>query len=432
MVLKSGTLGKFLPGWTVNEKDAISQIFSEGIDAIATGVQKKYRDMLLSILRVTFSPQIEKNNAATISQIGKEIENTLEYAKNGILNSRSRWKHKKPVMKNILEVKYKIFLFWILEKFKRKGFNLDINNLQDVPDENGESIYNILRDRWLTTFFMLAKSFGLLDYSENIINKFPKENEIKVLDTSYSDVQGALERWSKENKWVKYREDSEVEVIDTYYDDINLRLDRQNIEGTKRSFRIRKKIYSDGTVKSFYTIKRKEPEKKGKKEQGTIESLKTWEVEARDCFENEFEILHPKIFELLIIEDIWLRESRSKSKKRKSFSIEFEYKGKIVHAKLDIDDYQNGIPEFLEIECDDNLAISYIIEKLWIPEWTVVLTSGSRGLFEYYNKQWKLQEEYKKKYKVDEATWEITWENGEKGNTKIHPVIRKSKKKNKH
>ncbi len=80
----------------------------------------------------------------------------------------------------------------MLEKLKEQGFQASIENIQDVPDEHGEDIFNILQDRALTSFFMLSKAFGLLDYSPNTINTFEKENEIKVLDTSYEAVQEAL------------------------------------------------------------------------------------------------------------------------------------------------------------------------------------------------------------------------------------------------
>jgi hypothetical protein len=53
------------------------------------------------------------------------------------------------------------------------------------------------------------------------------------------------------------------------------------------------------------------------------------------------------------------------------------YRKKLVHAKLDIDNYENGIPEFLEIECDDNNAIKYIIKKLKLQK-KQLLTDGSR------------------------------------------------------
>lgn len=429
MAIKSWKLWTFLSGWHVDERRAIGDIITSWIQAITHWVQKWFKQTLLSVLHTSFSPHIK--NTSTISEIWKEIEDTLAKVMNALWNSSSPWDRKTPKIKNILEVKYKIFLYWLVEKFKKRWLTFDIDTLKDIPDKNGESIYNILRDRWLTTFFMLSKSLWLLDYSENIINKFPKEKEIKVLETSYDSIKAGLQKWEKDKKWFRYVEDQEIRVIDTYYDDINLRLDRQDIEGTKRSFRIRKKIYADGTVKSFYTIKRKEPEKKWRKDQGTVESLKSWEVSPRDCFENEFKILEPEIFEGFI-EDIWLRESRSKQKKRKSFSIEFDYKWKKIHAKLDIDDYENGIPEFLEIECDDDDAIPYIIKKLGIPKSTVILTCGSRWLFDYYKEKWLLQEEYKKKYKVNEATWEINWENWDTWNAKIHPKIRRRRKKKKH
>lgn len=425
MTIKTWNLWKFLPWWKVNEKKTLQDISRHGIAWIAKNVQRKYRSTVAEILDRDIKKLQENSSVLPIHEIGWYIEWTLERIKS-TLEWKNTWKQKLTKFKNLLELKYKIFLFWLLKVFKGRWydiFNKDFE-VKNIPNAAWESIYNILRDRGLTTFFMMSKSFWLLEFSDNIINSFSEEKEIKVLETSYDEVISWLEKWWK---WVEITQKPESDVEDVYYDDVNLRLDRQNIFGTKRSFRIRKKTYNDGRVEYFYTIKRKKPEKKWKLEKGKVSDMESKKLESRDCYEYEFKILGEKVFRWFL-EDIWLRESRSKRKARKKFEISFTYRWKQTHAVLDIDDYKNGIPEFLEIECDNKSAIPHIIRKLWLKHKTL-LTSWSRWVFEYYKEKWLLKEEYHKKYSVNEQNWEILWENGEKWNTKIHPVIKKPRKK---
>jgi len=370
MVVNTWSLWKFFPDWKVNEQSLLRDIVDQDeFSWVIKVIQKKYRDIAASILWVKFSSL----QSTWISEIWWVIDKVVVDMRIGLSNSKG--KDKNWEIKNIFWLKYRMFLSWMLERLQNRWYTFSVDDVKDVPNEYWEWIYNILQDRWLTTFFMVGKAFWLLDFSDNIINKFPQEKEIKVLETSYDEVKSWLESWGD---WVKSTEKFATQVEDIYYDDKNLRLDRQSVFWTKRSFRIRKKTYDNGKVESFYTIKRKKPEKKWKLEIWDIDDMKKNRLEPRDCFEHEFQILNQDVF-TWFLEDIWLRESRKKSKRRRKFEITFEYRSKITHAVLDIDDYQNGIPEFLEIECDNKQAIPYIFKKLWLED-KVLLTCGSRWI----------------------------------------------------
>jgi hypothetical protein len=78
---------------------------------------------------------------------------------------------------------------------KLSGFDPEKHKYSDVPTQHGEDIFNILQDKAMTSFFMVAKSFGLLDFSQNEINTYEEENEIKVLDTSRREISNGLYNW---------------------------------------------------------------------------------------------------------------------------------------------------------------------------------------------------------------------------------------------
>lgn len=428
MAIKSGMIWKFLGKWA-NEKKLLKELVVEDQNTwIVAVLAKKYRDTVSSVLDARFSPHISSDSLTTVTDIGSYIDHVVEEVQQALVNV---WKNKW-TFKNVTSFKYRMFLKWMLGKLEQKWFTADVSKLKDVPDEHGEWIFNILQDRALTSFFMISKAFWLLDYSKNRINTFPKENEIKVLEVSRDEIKTWLEDWED----VEILEDEdEVDIVDEYYDDINLRLDRQKVFGTKRSFRVRTKKYKwKKSAEKFYTIKRKEDDKKKKKKDAqSVNSVETFNqdnFEPRNCDEKEFQIKKPKIFNGFL-ESIWLRNSRTKRKNRKSYSIRFEFEWELVEAKLDIDKYK-WIPEFLEIECDNNEAIPFIIKKLWLdidkhgqPRELVILKVWSRWLFRYYGKE----DDYEKNYMVNEETWEIQWYNWDIWNSKIHKPIYKRNKK---
>jgi len=348
-----------------------------------------------------------KESIATITSIGGEIKKVVEEIEK-VLKGKIVWKYFRGTIKPSLS--YRLYINWVLEKLQHSWFIPQNHNYKDVPTAHGEDIFNILQDKALTSFFMVAKSFWLLDFSENQINTYEEENEIKVLDTSAAHVSESLFSWQEWDDNVSIEEHEEVSILDEYYDDENLRLDRQKLwKWSKRSLRIRTKTSISWEHETFYTIKRKIDESQTK--------TKKWEIESRKCFEKEFEVNDSIIF-WEFLWNVWLKKSREKSKKRKSYSISFMYRKKLVHAKLDIDNYENGIPEFLEIECDDNNAIKYIIKKLKLQK-KQLLTDGSRWLFDHY---W-LDDQYKRYYNVD-GNWSVEWNDGNVWNINASPAIR--------
>lgn len=338
--------------------------------------------------------KIVSNDNISISEVGIYIESV----KNEVANLLPEWVS---TDENLHQISYSSYLYWVFKKMQKAWFSLNRNKFKKVPKEHWADVFNILQDKALTTFFMLAKWFWILDFTKNNFEIWEKENEIKVLETSYEEVSVWLEKWKKNDNTLKKRNHRDAKVIDHYYDDKNLRLDRQKVSNWKRSIRIRTKQYNDGTSENFYTIKRKiTPDQ--------------WIEEARECYEKEYKI-HKKNKFKNFLELVWMRNSRSKVKDRKSYSIEFEFNWKVVNAKIDIDKYfiknskgEDTIPEFIEIECDDNDAIQYIIKKLGLERKDTLIT-WSRWLFEHY---W-VKDAYDNNYTVNEESWEIIWNDWE-------------------
>ncbi|NDK10279.1 CYTH domain-containing protein [Candidatus Gracilibacteria bacterium] len=407
MALDTGPFGLF-QGQDSDESTIIKDILSrEG----AQGIIRILSEDVVADVNLIISQYLQehsgKESIATITSIGGEIKKVVEEIEK-VLKGKIVGKYFRGTIKPSLS--YRLYINWVLEKLQHSGFIPQNHNYKDVPTAHGEDIFNILQDKALTSFFMVAKSFGLLDFSENQINTYEEENEIKVLDTSAAHVSESLFSWQEGDDNVSIEEHEEVSILDEYYDDENLRLDRQKLgKGSKRSLRIRTKTSISGEHETFYTIKRKIDESQTKTKKG--------EIESRKCFEKEFEVNDSIIFGEFL-GNVGLKKSREKSKKRKSYSISFMYRKKLVHAKLDIDNYENGIPEFLEIECDDNNAIKYIIKKLKLQK-KQLLTDGSRGLFDHYG----LDDQYKRYYNVD-GNGSVEWNDGNVGNINASPAIR--------
>jgi adenylate cyclase class IV len=378
------------------EAEWITRILSQEAEWITRILSQEVVRGVNKIISEYLAEHSGKESIATITSIWWEIKKVVDVIEE-LLQGKIVNKYFKSTIKPSLS--YRLYINWVLEKLQHSWFVPQDHKYIDVPTAHGEDIFNILQDKALTSFFMVAKSFWLLDFSRNQINTYEEENEIKVLDTIRCEIQDWLLYWEKSDDSLSVREHETLHILDEYYDDANLRLDRQKLgKGSKRSLRIRTKKNISWEEESFYTIKRKIDES----------HIKTdpWKIESRKCFEKEFQVQDPVIF-WDFLTNVGLKKSREKSKRRKSYSISFKYKWKRVQAKLDIDDYENGIPEFLEIECDDNSAIKYIIGqlKLWRKS---ILTDGSRWLFNHYG----LNNQYKRFYNVDDEGI-VTWNNGD-------------------
>lgn len=257
-------------------------------------------------------------------------------------------------------VQFRLFLFWILKMFERAWMDISHITPNDVSDTLWREIYNILRDKELSTLFIVLKSYGLLDYSKNIINEFEIESELKILNVVPEKLIPLVQSF-----WAQ--EVFDWEISDMYFDYQDGRFDAD--VDKERSFRIRRRTDVKNwkeQVDYFYTLKRKE-------------KALEWRT-TRDAFEKEYKIFWFDQF-FQIIEQFGLRPYRAKTKKRISYSIEEE------HVKFDFDFYE-GIPPLLEIECGDEMAVKKYMKLLHLEDHSILRT-GSRGLFKYY---WKMDD----------------------------------------
>lgn len=292
--------------------------------------------------------------------------------------------------KILSSIGYRSYVYWVIEKLRLTGFDIT-RKPKDVPSELWKKIYHTLQDRALTTFLIVLKSYGLVDFSKNIVNKLERERELKILSVDKEDLSQKLTAmWAERVFWGL--------VEDQYYDYPDLRLDRWGED--KSSFRVRKKTHTGGKKKDeidyYYTIKRKEETPKNMKE-----------TDPRDCLENEFKIFNETFDQFdSVLTNFWLRKSRRKVKKRLSYALDYQFWGKVHQVKFDIDDYdqyldskwKRKIPTLLEIECEDKRLLRHLIVKLWLSDYKT-LNKGSRDLFRYYD----VYDEYEKGYEVKDG-----------------------------
>ncbi|MDD2907585.1 MAG: CYTH domain-containing protein [Candidatus Gracilibacteria bacterium] len=226
----------------------------------------------------------------------------------------------------------------------------------EVQHFTKKEIENILGRSVLSQLLIKAHEYGLIKLSDNIINLFEQERELKILDVNKEKLVSTLENQAGAEKVF------EGLIIDTYYDFNNGHI--ESLDG-KVSFRIREKRDLEGHSTFYYTIKRKEPEDEDS------------EV-MRVCYEKEFKINSIIIFTELL-NYLGFYKARAKKKQRISYAL-----GKI---KFDIDDY-SGIPTLLEIEAETKEIAEFYINALGLTD-NKKSNNGSRGLFELYNVPYK-------------------------------------------
>ncbi len=253
-------------------------------------------------------------------------------------------------------VQFRIFLHWIFQMLKKSWVDISDVIPEDVPDTLWKEIYNILRDKELTTLFIALKSYWLLEYSKNITNTFEVENELKILKVNKKSLEESLEELGAKKVF-------DGEIQDLYFDYPDKRFDADKKE--ERSFRIRRRKDKGKKSDYFYTLKRKQAAKK-------------WRI-TRGANEKEYKIFGFDEF-YKIIEYFGLKPYRAKVKQRVSYSINNEKE----HIKFDIDTYEE-IPTLVEIECDNEKTVKKYIELLWLSK-NKQLRTGSRGLFKEYKK----------------------------------------------
>lgn len=250
--------------------------------------------------------------------------------------------------------------------------NLDVEQFLDFLETNSvnslpESLYevqnlikveieNILWQNVLSQLLIKSKEYWLITISENLINDFEQEKEIKILwvDKEKLEIDLLEKAWAKMVfRWT---------VIDVYYD-----FENDAIEKTKwkTSFRIREKIWEDGKSTFYYTIKRKEK----KDEDSSV---------MRVCYEKEFKINDIMLF-IELLNHLWFKKTRAKKKDRVAYEL--------WKIKFDIDSYE-WIPPLLEIEAHTAKIAEFYIESLWLSS-LEKSNWWSRSLYEKYDKTYK-------------------------------------------
>lgn len=332
-------------------------------------------------------------------EIGQQIQNISLQIREILMSNwfwvQESWKKTKgqivpDVVKDIEQiVAYRAFIFWVLTLLETNGFDTESHKkkLTDVPDNIGNIIFDILRDPALSTLLVVLKSYGMIDLSENQINEYEVEEEVKILNINRIALLSKLtELWiEKVFEWV---------VEDVYYDYPEGQESLERVGWIKSTFRIRKRIEEWKTPKYFYTIKRKLT---AEEEKAFIASwiLQERFIDTRRCFEKELEIKDFALFQK-VIESFGLVEARSKRKERISYA---------THGiKFDFDSY-DWYNDMLEIEANDNMLIPYWLKNLWLLEHKR-LVGGTRTFWERDDTKQKLTPKEKwNAWKRNKSSW---------------------------
>lgn len=217
-------------------------------------------------------------------------------------------------------------------------------------------IENILWKNPLSELLVKAKEYWIIALSDNLINWFEQEKEIKIFEIDREKLEALLLNWAWAKKVFSWT------VKDTYYD-----FDQDCLETKdwKISFRIREKTDSEWNKSFYYTIKRKEKKDPDSKIM-------------RVCYEKEFRINDIILFTDLL-KYLWFYKTRAKQKERVAYEL--------WKIKFDIDTY-SWIPTLLEIEASSTEIAEFYINALWLSgneksNW------WSRSLFEKYWVEYK-------------------------------------------
>lgn len=265
---------------------------------------------------------------------------------------------------------------WLLESFEREYLWIS-NKISKISEWIRQCVENILwpQNKELSDLLINLEAIWCIELSENPINHFPVETEIKVLNVNHESIIAKMEQL-----W--YQKTFSWEVDDIYFDFPDLWLDKQDL-----SFRIRKKTYTDWTIKFFYTIKRKDSDKRN-------------ECWLRYSHERELFVPKPTML-LALIKDKWLRASRRKTKKRVSYLIPW------INIKFDLDEYVwTKIPPLIEVEIDEvhKELLPTIYDALWI-KGKEITSEWSRALYKRY---WEEQTKFYSRV-WSQITWKNDW-----------------------
>ena len=142
-------------------------------------------------------------------------------------------------------INYKPVVIFKYESYKDDGGFAEFDN-DNIPILNlwDEKAF---KSKW---FYKYPKLITWEDVKK--INEFLGKHKVSIIHFHYGTDAGIYFPFLRENKIVS--------VVSFYgYDFAELSLDKQDL-----SFRIRKKIYTDGIIKFYYTIKRKDNKKRKK------------------------------------------------------------------------------------------------------------------------------------------------------------------------
>jgi len=221
------------------------------------------------------------------------------------------------------------------------------HKIENVPEETYKVIYDILRDSPLTMFLILLKEKGFIKISDNVINDYEYEEEVKLVNINKRKLVNALKKkWAiRTFKW---------KVEDTYYDYPEWQRTLDKSWWMKSTFRVRKKTHDDWTIEYFYTLKRK---LSPSEEAALIErkELEPQGVKTRRCHEKELAINDLDWFKKMVRE-LWLVKFRTKRKKRESYELP-----DTPGIKFDFDKYK-WKQDLVELEANSNKLIEETIK----------------------------------------------------------------------
>jgi len=232
-------------------------------------------------------------------------------------------------------------------------FNEENNaEVWDVTDAFKAEVVNILWEWHLSdVLIQLTKHGHAWEFSDNLINDFEIEREIKVLDVNIEEVVKKL-LWL----WA-------IKVFDGWVHDVYIDYADKELENkdAKVSFRFRFKISEKGKLSIFYTIKKKINDEIAQ--------------DIRSVYESELKLSNPMLVSDLL-GAIWLQETREKIQKRQSLS----------HGETKFDfnkSHHEAIKDWLEIETSHWERAKWMVDLLglWGHE---IKNVGSRKFYKNY------------------------------------------------
>lgn len=360
--LKSG-----LPKWTLfgnsfgDETMLTISGFSTEIQQLVEENQEMLSSLKKSILRdvslLLESVKAESINCLTISKILKKLEKRLQ-ADFRTEGSLAEWMFQKVTVDFLFLYLRDDIIRLILEKFCSQfdfwweGKKIDSWTLKIID--------TVLWERVLSTLLTMLKEKWAIDISDNIINSFDYEEEVKVINIRKEEIiRKLVDRWAKPT--------FEWHVIDEYYDYPD-GIEWLGTSGwSKSTFRIRTKIDRDGNKEYFYTIKRKLTKEEEERliRDGVMDKQ---EIPTRRCYEKELRINDITTFRKMV-EDFGMVNPRTKQKDRVSYTLE-EFEG----LKFDFDSY-DGYKDMLELEGSSNAVIKRVLDDpdLWLWEYDTLV-----------------------------------------------------------